>query len=353
MVALQLRSMTNLSGLEMSVSRRIRRVHVQQYKQSGRLVAAYRRQPYEGTFVIELSPNMKSISEVRNPKYVRMDSLSSTRYIAEIAEEEVQSEGGGTTLQFHLLRILSPEDLDLDRWTSTASLADLPVSPEENYMPPEELAWAGKRDGNETGGIVLSAVTLAAIWYATQSGGENPGFFVSVVCAAVSGWCLIRYPWRRSRPPLASKIEELEAHKLVLRQSAYSRLVTAETEFKKALGDYATWERLSPRQFEEAVSLRLKSQGFMNVKTTRFLGDGGVDIEAADNQGRPVIVQVKQHRTNVGVSVVREMIGVRATRNDAPRVIIYSLSGFSRGAKELAAQEDVELRDVRSELLRV
>jgi HJR/Mrr/RecB family endonuclease len=47
------------------------------------------------------------------------------------------------------------------------------------------------------------------------------------------------------------------------------------------------------------------------------------------------------------------MIGVRESRIDKPKVMIYSLSGFTRGAKDLAEKNGVELRDVRSEWLKV
>ena len=76
-----------------------------------------------------------------------------------------------------------------------------------------------------------------------------------------------------------------------------------------------------------------------------------VDIEATDTKGQPVIVQAKQYRKNVGVAVVREMIGVRQSRSDDPRTIIYALVGFTGGAKALAEMESVELRAVRNELL--
>ncbi len=151
---------------------------------------------------------------------------------------------------------------------------------------------------------------------------------------------------RLSKRPLPNKLDELKAHKESMRQQT-----AATAAFEKALDDFATWEMLSPREFEVAISIRLKREG-LNVTTTQF-SYAGVDVEAIDSEGFPVIVQAKQYKKNVGVAVVREMIGVRESRPDRPRTIIYSLVGFTRGAQRLAETSGIELRNVRTELLHI
>ena len=80
--------------------------------------------------------------------------------------------------------------------------------------------------------------------------------------------------------------------------------------------------------------------------------NGGADVEAVDAGGSAVIVQTKQYAGNVGVAVVREMIGVRETREDRPRVIIFALNGFTKGAMDLAASSGIQLRSIRREVLK-
>lgn len=98
------------------------------------------------------------------------------------------------------------------------------------------------------------------------------------------------------------------------------------------------------------MSIKLEEEGFQ-VRLTQYNKDGGIDVEAIDVVGHPAIIQVKKHRSPVGVAVVREMIGIRSCRRDCPRTLIISLVGFTRGARDLAASAEVELRDIRSELL--
>ncbi len=155
-----------------------------------------------------------------------------------------------------------------------------------------------------------------------------------------------------SKRPLPNKLDEFKAHKESMRQQTNDRFLAATAAFEKALDDFATWEMLSPREFEVAIYIRLKREGF-NVTTTQFSSDAGVHVEAIDSEGFPVIVQAKQYKKNVGVAVVRGMIGVRESRPDRPRTIIYSLVGFTRGAQRLAETSGIELRNVRTELLHI
>lgn len=333
----------------MAAPENVRRVPVQRYDKSGKLAAIYCREGYAGYTVLELSPGMDSITNIRNPKFVKSDTFHPTKYEVEIKEEQVSKEENITTFKFRLVRVLAPEDTDLQRWMSTDRLDALPVSPEEGFTP-EERAWAGEREGNLGGGIVLGIINIGAVSLSINGYLNDSGYLFFVIVAAVTGWFFFRYPWKFPKKPLPAKLAELKAHKENLRRQTKERSLAARTAFEKALEDFATWERLSSQNFEVAISMHLEREGF-SVKITQHSRDGGVDVEAVDDQGLPVIVQAKRYRQNVGVGVVREMIGVRESRADRPRTIIFSLVGFTRGAQQLAETADIELRDIRNEVL--
>lgn len=331
------------------MSGNVRRVRLYKYEKSGKLAAIFAHGGHIGYCVVELSPDMQTITNTRNPKYIKRDALSPTQYWVEMVEKNEGKEGDHTLFSYRLLRVLSPEDLNEDRWMSTVSLDELPVSPEPSLTREEEL-WAGKREGNLVGGIILAAITFGTIIFAVQGYLEHSGYVFPGLIAAVAGFVLLKYPWKVPKSPRPAKLQELIVHKEALRQKVTNEYTAARTEFEKVLEDYRTWEELSPKDFELALSLRLQNEGY-EVETTQFSKDGGIDIEAKDKEGIPVIVQAKQYSTNVGVAVVREMVGIRESRPDKPRTIIYSLVGFTRGAKQLAEQDGVELRDIKSEVL--
>lgn len=330
----------------------IRRFNVYRYDKSGKLAAISSRGYHAGFVVLELTLDMSTITAVRFPTYIKRDMTSPTRYVVEVREEISPAEGNKSWFSYDLIRVLAPEDLDLARWSPAASLSDLPVSPESEPTE-EELFWAGKRPGNIDGGILLSCFTAAMTALVLLTYPQDPdGAWVCAFIGVVAGLFLIRYPWKKAIPPIPAKLDELQVYKETLRQRRKSEYISSKTRFEAALEDFGTWKDLSAELFEFAISLRLEKEGF-TVQQTRFSGDGGVDIEATDKLGKPMIVQAKKYSANVGVNVVREMVGVRESRDGKPRTMIYSLSGFTRGAKELAKQHNIELRDIRSELLKV
>lgn len=127
------------------------------------------------------------------------------------------------------------------------------------------------------------------------------------------------------------KVSALTKHKIALREQAISRHQAALTSVETSLLEKKTWDGLSPEHFEGAIALRLKKLGF-EVRTTRYSKDGGVDIHAIDSTGRQTIVQAKKYAENVGVAVIREMIGVRELSGQTPRHHIFLKWIFSRCA---------------------
>ncbi len=326
------------------------RVPIYDYIKSGKVVAILR--DLTGYTVFELTRDLTAIDNIRQPKFVKQDMIATSSQFAEISKKGLPEvdESGNQLFAFRLVRVLSPEDTDEGRWLETESLDDLPVSPLDP-LTKEERIWAGERPGTIGFGIFLVAVlAFSLIWLVY-------GDFPDIIRIAVAGIvtmiviAIARHEWRFSRRPEECKVERLLAHKKVIRESAVARLEASKTEFDRRLEDFGEWGSLSPSSFEVAIARRLEKEGFA-AQTTRFSGDGGVDVEAVDADGSAVIVQAKQYAGNVGVAVVREMIGVRESRADRPRVIVFALNGFTKGAIDLAASSRIELRSIRREVLK-
>lgn len=329
----------------------IQRIPVYRYIKSGKLIGIFFDGHVRGRIVIELAQDMRAITGVRNPRYLRRDATSPTKYVIEVRRLAEGQEKDRIFFSYRLIRVLTLEDLDIDKWLTTSSLDELAVSPEPD-LTKEELTWAGKRDGNVEGGVALVIVVATSAALAVWGYFAGGNYEVASVLALIGGIFLARFKWKPPVPPNAARLTELEQHKKKLRQLRNSQLASAKTEFERALRNFETWKTLSGESFELAISLKLEKEGY-TVKKTRYSKDGGIDIEAMDKSGQPMIVQAKKYASNVGVSVVREMVGVREGRTDKPKTLIYSLSGFTRGAKHLAKQHGIELRDIRSELLHV
>lgn len=78
----------------------------------------------------------------------------------------------------------------------------------------------------------------------------------------------------------------------------------------------------------------IKSQGYSGNKTVHG-ADGGVDIEFSNGKIKG-IVQCKRYNKNIGVSLIREFLGVMTTQNIDKAVFITS-SDFTEEAKAFAA----------------
>lgn len=332
--------------------REIRRERLHRYSRSGKMVALVRMAGAARILVVELAPDLTAVNAVRPARYLRRDAMEATDYQAELSVEKLPSDEAGQNLySCSLVRILTSEDLDPRRWMETESLDRLPVSPEPEVTA-EERIWAGERSGNLNEGFALVVAVAVFAWLAVAAfmAGQMP--YISLPLLVLSAVFLARFRWRRPVSADPARLKMLDAHKEALRRRRIAEHEEAKTAFDRALEDFSNWRALTPRDFETAIAVRLEKQGF-SVSTTRFSKDGGIDIEAVDGSGRPVIVQAKRYSKPVGVAVVREMIGVWRTRADDPRVMICSLMGFTRGARELAASAGIELWSVREHLLRV
>lgn len=95
-------------------------------------------------------------------------------------------------------------------------------------------------------------------------------------------------------------------------------------------------KQLDPRVFEVAVSAVLKDIGFKDVKLSRFSKDGGTDILAIYLEGefeRTVVVEVKRHEDNIGISVADRLFGVKH-RDRRDKSLLVTSSSIARGVRE-------------------
>ena len=100
----------------------------------------------------------------------------------------------------------------------------------------------------------------------------------------------------------------------------------------------------SPAQFEKVIAQLFREYGF-TVEVVAKTGDGGVDILAVHNNAlSPTrhIVQCKRYASNVGVTFVRELYGVK-TDLKVNRAILVSSSGFTAKAREFADRNAWEI----------
>jgi superfamily II DNA or RNA helicase len=104
--------------------------------------------------------------------------------------------------------------------------------------------------------------------------------------------------------------------------------------------------KISPYDFEDLVSDLCRVIGY-NVKETTRSKDGGVDIYAkrmSDTGEDSIIVQCKHRPTSaIGVSTVRELYGVLASRQDIVRAVLITSGRFSRDAKKFSEGKNLRL----------
>ena len=98
--------------------------------------------------------------------------------------------------------------------------------------------------------------------------------------------------------------------------------------------------------FEEKCLHLLQQMGFTASSTTST-NDGGIDIIAIHSQpilAGKYIIQCKDWKSNVGVTVVRELYGV-VNAEGANKGILITSSAFTKGAEEFARGKTLELID--------
>ena len=78
--------------------------------------------------------------------------------------------------------------------------------------------------------------------------------------------------------------------------------------------------------------------GAENATVTRFVGDGGIDVE-----NQHFIAQVKHYTGTVGVAAIREHIGVAAADAQERRPLFFTSGAYATGALEAAERAAMPL----------
>ncbi|NVK23737.1 MAG: restriction endonuclease [Gammaproteobacteria bacterium] len=103
-----------------------------------------------------------------------------------------------------------------------------------------------------------------------------------------------------------------------------------------------TIKQLSWQEFEQLIAEYYRRLGFSVSENTQAGPDGGVDI-VLNKDNEVILVQCKQYRNKpVGVSVVREMFGIKEA-NRANKVVVVTTCHFTKEAIKFAADKDIEL----------
>ncbi len=103
-----------------------------------------------------------------------------------------------------------------------------------------------------------------------------------------------------------------------------------------------SFKSLSWFEMEKAAKEYYKDKGFKVSMYGGGSADGGVDLVAKKGR-RSILIQVKHYKSNVGVSVVREMLGVLVDRKEFNELHIISSTGFTKPALALANRHRIKL----------
>lgn len=99
-------------------------------------------------------------------------------------------------------------------------------------------------------------------------------------------------------------------------------------------------DKLSGRAFEKYLRAQFRHLGY-RVVLTGLSHDYGADL-IIKKRGEKIVVQAKRYEKNVGIAAVQEAVGSIAYY-DADRAMVVTNSGFTKSARSLAKQNDVEL----------
>lgn len=125
------------------------------------------------------------------------------------------------------------------------------------------------------------------------------------------------------------------------------RLRKRQAERDKALyeqGEFEKVDRMSGPEFERYSASLLPEIGLKNIEWIGGAGDGGMDIIADDDRGRPVSVQCKRQSYPVGPGVIRDMTGAVASgRHAGRRAILMTNAHVTPQALEAAEERRVRV----------
>lgn len=99
-------------------------------------------------------------------------------------------------------------------------------------------------------------------------------------------------------------------------------------------------DRLSGKAFEQYLAAQFRHQGY-KVAETEASHDYGADLLLKKRREK-IVVQAKRYDKNVGLAAVQEAAGAVAYYK-ADKAMVVTNSRFTRSARKLARQNDVDL----------
>ncbi|MDA8901134.1 restriction endonuclease [Pontimonas sp.] len=97
---------------------------------------------------------------------------------------------------------------------------------------------------------------------------------------------------------------------------------------------------ISHEQYEAYCCSMLQSWGYLDASTTRYVQDGGVDVESAE-----LVVQCKHVKGNVGAPDIQKIFGIAS--KDGKTAVVFSAGGFTKEGLKWANQAGVALITLR------
>lgn len=296
---------------------------VYRYRSSGKLIASGMGNGY----VFPLNSDLTFSS--KEPHRVHRD----TEFDLTPYRIEVEVTPRGNQNEYRIIRTWNENHLPPKSADPSAPLEHrIDISPSQEFSEAEKQ-YVGQSSGHPIG-FALMVGSFFLLWMAGLWGWWPP----LVVFAAG-----ILVVWLTKTPGDTSKILEVKEAKERLRQEA-------ERKLHEAMRDVRVWAALDGVGFERAVARIYREQGF-DVEFTPRTNDKGVDLILRKN-GTVSIVQCKAYTKNVGVSAVRELVGVRASWPNAAEAILATLFDFSSAAKAFAAEHNIKLFSVARDYLK-
>ena len=322
------------------------RKKVLKYSKSGKNVIVAEAIRGGGSHLLDLDGNFQHIGTRSLRGLPKNSALDYTKYTADL-----QKSIEGEYVYYKVLRIIHNDDLDLEKWKPDKQLENLNIL-ESLHITEEEKYWAGKKEGNL--GLIFTLIFFLCLcsiaMYQTYLEESWFGFgLLSIV-----GFFLLRGVIKTKiifpKKPLQTKINRLVEYKNSLLENTTSQNKEFLSTLEKKLKKFSYWESLDPQSFEVALKVYLKDKGY-ELEVSQYSGDGGIDLQGINKFNQRVIIQAKKYSKAVGVSVVRELLGVKNSKEEKVQAIVYSLNGFTRGAIKFAEENDIKLESIRNDLI--
>lgn len=130
---------------------------------------------------------------------------------------------------------------------------------------------------------------------------------------------------------------------LILGLVLIGRLVSYLLEQQKlARSGIADIDKMDGKTFEKYLKVFFEKLGY-KVERTKYIGDYGADLVAANN-GVKMVIQAKRYKNKVGIKAVQEAVASKGYYN-CDKAMVVTNSYFTNQAKTLASRNKVELWD--------